>query len=530
MGGASMLQLKNAGSLAQALSTMVQASMIGSADAARLSAFVQETQQADDADTGAPAAAVYESKSGGVVDVLQDLLEKAEAQLDDARKKETTSLHEFEMLKQSLTDEIKFATKDLDETKKAIATAEEKKSTAEGDLTTTSKELAADEESKSTLHHDCMTKASDFETETKSRGEELTALATAKKVIEEATSLAQVSLVQVGRSKLATAVDLANFEAVRMVRDLARKHQSGVLAQLASRMSAAFHARGGSRDPFAKVKGLITDMISKLESEAEADATKKAYCDKELAETNAKKEDKSDEIESLTTKLEQATAKSAKLKEEVAALQNELSKLSKSQAEMDKMRAEQKATYTESKNELEKGLKGLRLALKVLKDYYAKDSAHESAAESAGGIISLIEVCESDFSKELAEITSEEDSAVSEYEATSKSNALEKTAKEQDVKYKVKESKELDKTAAELTSDRTGVQAELDAVLEYLHQIEAECIAKPETYAERKAAREAEIAGLKEALETLESETALIQRRSRRKTLRGASAHQVLSA
>merc|ERR1719254_141800 len=452
MGGASMLQLKNAGSLAQALSTMVQASMIGSADAARLSAFVQETQQADDADTGAPAAAVYESKSGGVVDVLQDLLEKAEAQLDDARKKETTSLHEFEMLKQSLTDEIKFATKDLDETKKAIATAEEKKSTAEGDLTTTSKELAADEESKSTLHHDCMTKASDFETETKSRGEELTALATAKKVIEEATSLAQVSLVQVGRSKLATAVDLANFEAVRMVRDLARKHQSGVLAQLASRMSAAFHARGGSRDPFAKVKGLITDMISKLESEAEADATKKAYCDKELAETNAKKEDKSDEIESLTTKLEQATAKSAKLKEEVAALQNELSKLSKSQAEMDKMRGERKAMYTESKAELEKGLKGLRLALKVLKDYYAKDSAHGSAEGSAGGIISLIEVCESDFSKELAEITSEEESAVAEYEATSKDN----------------ESKELDKTAAELTSDRSGVQTELDAVLEYL--------------------------------------------------------------
>merc|ERR1719254_25735 len=477
MGGASMLQLKNAGSLAQALSTMVQASMIGSADAARLSAFVQETQQADDADTGAPAAAVYESKSGGVVDVLQDLLEKAEAQLDDARKKETTSLHEFEMLKQSLTDEIKFATKDLDETKKAIATAEEKKSTAEGDLTTTSKELAADEESKSTLHHDCMTKASDFETETKSRGEELTALATAKKVIEEATSLAQVSLVQLRRFKLSSGADLANFEAVRIVRDLARKHQSAALSQLATRMTSAFSARSGSRDPFAKVKGLITDMIAKLESEAGADATKKAYCDKELAETRAKKEYKSDAIESLTTKLDQASAKSAKLKEEVAALQNELSKLSKSQAEMDKMRSEQKATYTESKAELEKGLKGLRLALKVLKDYYAK---------------------------ELAEITSEEESAAAEYEQATKDNELEKTTKDQDVKYKVKESKELDKTAAELTSDRTGVQAELDAVLEYLKRIEDECIAKAETYEERTARREAVIAGLKEALETYE--------------------------
>jgi len=324
---------------------------------------------------------------------------------------------------------------------------------------------------------------------------------------------------------MASHADLANFEVVRLVRDLARKEQSSALAQLAMRMDASM--RFGSGDSFVKVKQLINEMIEKLESEAGADATKKAYCDKELAETRAKKEYKSDAIESLTTKLDQASAKSAKLKEEVAALQNELSKLSKSQAEMDKMRSEQKATYTESKAELEKGLKGLQMALSVLREYYAKDSAHGSAEGSAGGIISLIEVCESDFSKELAEITSEEDSAVSEYEATSKSNALEKTAKEQDVKYKVKESKELDKTASELTSDRTGVEAELDAVLEYLRQIEAECIAKPETYAERKEAREAEIAGLKEALETLESETALLQRRARRKALRGGVARLV---
>merc|ERR1719210_1535932 len=197
-------------------------------------------------------------------------------------------------------------------------------------------------------------------------------------------------------------MDLANFEAVRIVRDLARKQHSGALAQLASRMSSALHYRDASGDPFKKVKGLLTDMISKLESAAEADATKKAYCDKELKETTAKKEDKSDDIESLTTKLEQGTAKSAKLKEEVAALQSELSKLSKSQAEMDKMRKEQKDTYLEAKAELEKGLKGLRLALKVLKEYYAKDSSHGSSDGSASGIISLIEVCESDFSKNLA--------------------------------------------------------------------------------------------------------------------------------
>merc|ERR1719162_491222 len=138
------------------------------------------------------------------------------------------------------------------------------------------------------------------------------------------------------------------------------------------------------------------------------------------------------------------------------------------------------------------------------------------------GIISLLEVCEADFSKNLAQITAEEEAAVSEYETVSKENEIEKTTKDQDVKYKTKESKELDKSSAELSSDRTGVKAELDAVMEYLSKIEDECIAKAETYGARKERRQAEIAGLKEALTILESETALVQRRSSRRTLRGS--------
>merc|ERR1712190_500506 len=96
-----------------------------------------------------------------------------------------------------------------------------------------------------------------------------------------------------------------------------------------------------------------------------------------------------------------------------------------------------------------------------------------------------------------------------------KENEIEKTTKEQDVKYKTKESTELDKTVAETSSDRSGVQAELDAVLEYLKKIEEQCIEKAETYEERKARREAEIAGLKDALKILSGEAVLLQRSSR---------------
>ena len=59
-------------------------------------------------------------------------------------------------------------------------------------------------------------------------------------------------------------------------------------------MDAAIRARDG--DPFAKVKGLIQDMIETLEKEAEEDATEKASCDTELAETSAKKDAKTTEI------------------------------------------------------------------------------------------------------------------------------------------------------------------------------------------------------------------------------------------
>merc|ERR1712083_388517 len=97
---------------------------------------------------------------------------------------------------------------------------------------------------------------------------------------------------------------------------------------------------------------------------------------------------------------------------------------------------------------------------------------------------------------------------------------IEKTAKSQDVRFKMKESKRLDKFSNELTADRTGVQAELDAVNEYLSKIHSECDEKAETYANRKARREAEIAGLKSALNTLETETSLLQKRASRQ-LRG---------
>merc|ERR1719456_1176455 len=497
---------------------MVEATSLSSADASRLTALLQDSQESEDGSDalGAPAGAVYKGKSGGIIETMQDLFEKAEAQLEEARKTETKSVQDYEMLAQSLKDEIKYGTKDMDKAKKSLGASEEAKATAEGDLAVTTKDLDEDVKDLATLHQDCMTGAEDFEAETKSRGEELKALATAKKVIVEATSGAadlSYSFVQVSMS---SGTDLANFEAVRVVRDLAQQQKSTALAQLASRMVAVMRGSHRSKeDIFAKVKGLISDMIEKLLAEAEADATEKAFCDKEMAETEAKKADKEADIEKLSTQIDSMSAKSAKLKEEVATLEKELAALAKAQAEMDKIRAEEKAAFDTNSAEMKKGIEGVKLALKVLREYYAKDKAHSSADGAGEGIIGLLEVVESDFSKGLAEMRAAEQSAVSEYDQLSKANDIEKATKSQDVKYKTKESKGLDKETSETNGDRANTQQELDAVNSYYTGIKGRCIAKAETYAERTRRREEEIAGLKEALSILQNETALIQRSSK---------------
>merc|ERR1711920_428723 len=244
----------------------------------------------------------------------------------------------------------------------------------------------------------------------------------------------------------------------------ARKMKSSELAQLASRMASAVQFGAGSKDdPFGKVKGPITDMIERLESEAQADASHKAYCDKELSESNAKKDDKTAEISKLTTKIDQMSARSAQLKEEVAGLNNALAALAKSGAELSQMRQQENKDYVKNKAEMDQGLKGVKIALKVLRDYYSQDSAHGSSGGGAN-IIGLLEVVESDFTKGLAEMTATEESAQSAYDRRVKENEIEKTTKDQDVAYKTKEATGLDKAVAEATSDRSGVQTELDAV------------------------------------------------------------------
>merc|ERR1719389_1374688 len=211
MKGGSFAQVsKNAHNMVEVFKSMVVAQSISSLEGEKLTALIQATQQDSDEEGGAPDPAVCENQSGGIMDVMNDLLEKSQGELDKARNTETANIQNFQMLKQSLEDEIKFGEKEKDEASKSKAESAETKAGAEGDLDITSKDLAEDIKELAGLHHNCMTRAQEYEDETKSRGEELAALAKAKQIIKEAVALpqtdAETSFLQV--SKLSTSTDL----------------------------------------------------------------------------------------------------------------------------------------------------------------------------------------------------------------------------------------------------------------------------------------------------------------------------------
>jgi len=493
-------------------------------------------------DMGAPDPAAYKSQSKSIVEVLEDMRAKAASQLKEIQTQEVSAKHNFALLKQSLEDQMAADEKEIDQSKATSAAAQSTKAVGEGELAKTQESLAASEKTLSTMDSGCKTAVEEHEASVKAVAEELKALAAAKKVLSEMTGGAvgqSYSFLQLDNnnnqgSRLSTRADLANIEVVNLLRELASKDKSSALAQLASRVSAAvrFGSRNGE-DPFKKVKTMIAEMVDKLEKEGAEEATHKAWCDEQMGETKQKTLELNHDIESYSAKMDKAKSRSIKLKDEVAGLQSALADLSKMQAESDGVRREQNAVFKQTKSDLEQGLKGVRMALKVLKEYYASnaefvqqpalEAGHSKAAGAGSSIIGMLEVVESDFGKNLAVAEAEEDANAVDYEKVSMNSRLNKAQWSKDVEYKTKEFTSLDKSFSELTSDRDSAQTELDAVLEYSKSVRGSCELKPETFGERKGRREDEVAGLKEALKILEGESVFLQKSVLR--LRGVSKH-----
>jgi len=377
----------------------------------------------------------------------------------------------------------------------------EKLAQAEKDSAMEKKGLSEDEAYLRDLKRSCQTRAQEFEVEAKDTDAELTALGKAKGILTKKFSGASfVELKATTRVRMRSEESDVRAQALRLIQQVGKKFHSTALISLAYRAAA---------DPFAKVRSMIEDMIAKLLQEAAEGANQKAMCDKEIGESKASQKDKEGKLGKINARLGEAESNSASLSEEIAKLSKEVAENDAAMSSATAQRNEEKAVFVKVEKDLSESEEACAAAISVLREYYEGASLIQLSSrtnvqtEDGGGIISVLEVAESDFANSLAEVRSVETRAADEHDKMMQDSKLLKVTKEMEIKGKESEVKSLKTTISDNSEDKAGLSDELDAVLAYLDELKPQCETKVPSYAEIKAKREAEIQGLKEALDIL---------------------------
>jgi len=294
---------------------------------------------------------------------------------------------------------------------------------------------------------------------------------------------------------------------------LGHKFHSFALMQLAEVAKA---------DPFAKVKGLIEEMIASLLKQAEEEATQKAFCDEEMGKSKVSQADKASKLDKFTARVDIATSSKAELETASKQLEAELAEIDKATAEATTLRTKEHEENVAAMKDFKDSADAVISAIGVLKSFYeggaafiqlssrttsmSKARAHMKAEESGAGasaIMSILEVAEEDFTRLYAETDTAENSAAEAYEALVTENKISKATKQAELKGKASEIKGLTVQLEQSKEDQASTGEELDAVLAYIDKLKPQCETKAMSYEEKVAKREAEIAGLKEALSIL---------------------------
>jgi hypothetical protein len=514
-------------------------------------------EKADPMDYAAPEANAYEFQAGGIVDLLKKLLAEFTAKLGQCQKEEMNSKHAYDMVVADLTDSIENSEKEIEEKTIEKEQKTEKAAQNKKQLAATVADKAENGKLLKSTQAECSEKKLSFAEKQKLRTEELEAIAKAIEILssddvsgnaEKYLALAQsrksTSFVQAGSQNQGIRHRIHDF----LAEEGRRKHSQG-LALLAQQISA---------DPFAKVKKLIDDMITRLLEEAEEDAKHEGFCDKEMGKSKITRNKLTEDIDGLDAAIEEGKATIQKLADDTATLTKEVEALVKSMTEATELRKNEKETNKITVEDAQAAQKAVAAATAVLKDFYEKaatatalvqaktpnprqwglktgvkmgtdewnalanpnfkgkvDTGHKEDMQTFGesydgqqdeakyGILALLEVIASDFANLEADTTATEEASQKAYE-----DFMAESKKNKSVKEKKIEMNTSDKAAAEAKlqediADLKSTQDELLAAERYYKKLVPQCIDQGMTWDERVKARESEVASLKQALEIL---------------------------
>lgn len=486
----------------------------------------------------------FEFQSNDILETIKDLMRQFKEDKKELDDTEFESKSAFEKEKLGLDHQKDLAQKDKEQKEQLIETKTEEEEKTKQDHQATVAALRADEGFLEELTTTCEKKAEAWDERSKTRAAELTAIAEAMEVLKA------VALKNYRPAKLAALLQqkssevrpgplsfLQTSEAMR--RSIVVRHIRAELLTAADRLhspslASIATAIGAANDKFAKVIGLIEELIAKLEKQATEEAELKTICDdhlKEIEETEAKakKDIKDSESAIALDEAEKENAENA-LRE----LTQQIVELKKALLKAKEMRAKEEAANSKAVADASAGVEAVKLAQSILKNFYgdflqfgaaapspaAADSQGNTVADLApktfggeykgkkaesGGVVAMLDVILSDFERTLSETKEAETSAAKEFEEF-------QTHCEEDEEAKTKEREEkktkIANLADALMEHRDTVKTSkvaLKANREELEKLKAMCVFGQDTYDVRVARREQEIEALREAYKMLDA-------------------------
>jgi len=479
-------------------------------------AFEQKAAQPNGLVGNAAGAKSYNSRSGSIFGILQEMKDEFQRDLGEAQAKDLAAEESFQKLKAAKLSEIKAATTQKKQKEKELADLLYKASKAKENKEKAEAAIEADQNFLATLEKNCKDEEIAYQERLKSRTEEIQALSETLKILTDDAARElydkTMSLLQMDASQTSNVRALQR--SVEHIAEVARRNGNTALAALAVRMQL---------DAFTKVKEMMDKMLAALVKQQQAEYDKNQKCKKDMDVTEDSIKEGEEIKADLGEKHQMLTDTISTLKKEIDELTADVKSMEISLKAAGEERKAQNKLFQVSVSDQRAVINILNKANKRLADFYAGSlvqvnvhnqqtpgaassapppspkAAGYAKSAGAGGALQLLATVIKDAEVVEIELTKTEQKSQQDYAqfVQDATNSIE--ADRSSMETKTGELAENKAALSETEGEQLLNQEELDKLSELLKAHHAECDYVMKYFDIRQEARQEEMDAIKDA-------------------------------
>eukprot|EP00397_Hematodinium_sp_SG-2012_P006445 GEMP01006475.1.p1 GENE.GEMP01006475.1~~GEMP01006475.1.p1 ORF type:complete len:679 (+),score=192.61 GEMP01006475.1:164-2200(+) len=487
--------------------------------------------------------------SAEVVGILKEIKDDLERDLGNIVKDEYSRKTGYEQLRVAKTKEIAATTQAIEEKTERSGVLAVRIVEAKEDLKDTMAALSQDEQFQVNLRRDCKKREGEFAERKKTRAEELLAITSTIKILNDDDALDLFKKTLTGKNSFlqASAADSVRERAKNIISQVAQTYKGNNFDFLSLALS-------GKNVNFSKVIAMADNMVTILAKEQKDDDAHKEYCTEKFDTSDGTARSISRNIQNLQNTKEETDNISNNLNRDIETLKEGVKSLDQQVAQATEQRKQEHAEFVQTFSDNQAAVKILTSAKNHLQKFYNSklhkeapkremsdeervytnfggESAflqrmHGEAApslwKSGGyrnkgaentGVLAMIDMLVNDVKKEMREAELTETSSQEDYESLMSDSQKKRALDSKLVTTKEGAKAESDTQIQDIKENLRGANQNRHLTAEYINNLHKSCDFLMENYDFRKSARAQEVDALENAKAVLSGANyAFIQR------------------